>query len=164
MPSDVVEVDGKHILTRKYHRGRVLVSQSVWVVGAICRRTKRVSLKIVRKKDAASLTKFVTENIAWNKTIITDMVQGYNDVKYNNFEHLEINQSINFVGPFNKEIHTNTIERAWRSLKEYMPTSLKASGYDEYVRSFLFNKELQKNAELDKFEFVLVMIGKFFHY
>jgi phenylalanyl-tRNA synthetase beta subunit len=77
---------------------------------------------------------------------------------------LKINQSINFVDPFNKEIHTNNIERAWRSLKEYMPTSLKGSGYDEYVKSFLFNKELQKKAELDELEFVVVMTMKFFHY
>jgi hypothetical protein len=44
-----------------------------------------------------------------------------------------------------------------------MPTSLKAFGYDVYVDSFLFNKELEKNAELYKFEFVLVLIQKLFH-
>jgi hypothetical protein len=92
------------------------------------------------------------------------MWRGYNDVKNNNFGHLKINHSINFSDPFNIDIHTSTIERAWRGLKEYMPTSLKASGYDEYVKSYLFNKELQKNAKVDKFKFVLVMIRKFFHY
>jgi hypothetical protein len=87
----------------------VLVNQSVWVVGAICKRTKRVALKIVRKMDAVSLTEFVTENIAPGSTIITDMWRGYNDVKNNNFEHLKVNHSIEFVDPFNKEIHTNSI-------------------------------------------------------
>jgi hypothetical protein len=48
----------------KYHRGRVLVSQPVWVVCAFCRRIKLVALKIFRKRDEASYTKFVTENIA----------------------------------------------------------------------------------------------------
>jgi hypothetical protein len=62
--SVVVEVDETQIFTRKYHRRRALVSQSVWVVGAICRRTIRPVLKIGRKRYAVSLTKFVTENIA----------------------------------------------------------------------------------------------------
>jgi hypothetical protein len=71
-PSDVIEVEETHIFTRKYHRGRVLVSQTVRGVGVICRITKRVALRIVRKRDAASLTKSVTANISPGSTIITD--------------------------------------------------------------------------------------------
>jgi hypothetical protein len=132
------------------------------VVGAICRRTKRVPLKIVRKRNAESLTSFVTTNIAPGTTIVTDMWRGYNDVKNNNFEHLKINHSINFVDPINKEIHTNTIERAWRSVKEYIPNSIKASAYSECVQSDLFEKELAKNPELCKFDSVVSMIRMFF--
>jgi hypothetical protein len=81
----------------------------VWVFGAICRRSKRVALKTVRKRSAESLPAFVKTNIAPGTTIVTDMWRGYNNLKNNNFEHLKVNLSIYFVDPVNKEIHTNAI-------------------------------------------------------
>jgi hypothetical protein len=45
------------------------------------------------------------------------MWRGYNEGKNNNFARLKINHNINFVNPINKDIHKNTIERAWGSKK-----------------------------------------------
>ena len=158
----VVEVDETHIFTRKYHRGRVLASESVWVVGAICRQTKKVALRIVRRRNAEVLTRFVVECIAPGTTIITDMWRGYSNLEDNKFRHLKVNHSVNFVDPVDRRIHTNTIERCWRSLKEYIPKSIPESGYEEYVMSFLYKKELDKEKELDKFDFVVNMIREFY--
>jgi hypothetical protein len=55
---------------------------------------------------------------------------------------LKINHSINFSDPTNKEVYTNTIERACIGLKEYMPTSLKAYAYDEHFKCFYCTKNL----------------------
>jgi hypothetical protein len=73
------------------------------------------------------------------------MWRGYNFLQKDNFAHLKANHSVNSVDLFNKLIHTNTIERAWRSLKENIPKSIKASEYSEYVQAYLVEKELAKN-------------------
>jgi hypothetical protein len=91
-PNDFVEIYKTPIFTRKYHSGWVLVSRSVWGFGAIFRRTKRVALKIDRKRSAESLTAFVKANIDLGTTIVTDMWRGYNDSQNNKFAHLKVNQ------------------------------------------------------------------------
>jgi hypothetical protein len=71
-------------------------------------------------------------------------VRGFNYFKNNNFEHLTANHGINFVDPVNKETHTNTKERAFESLKEYIPKSLTPLAYSRYVKCYLFKRDLLK--------------------
>jgi transposase len=105
-PGKIVEVDETHIFSRKYHRGRMLVSESVWVVGAIWRSDKKGCLLIVRKRNAEVLITFFLQHILPGSTVITDMWRGYNCVSQFGYEHLKVNHSINFVDPIDRTIHT----------------------------------------------------------
>ncbi|KAM0688377.1 hypothetical protein COBT_000362 [Conglomerata obtusa] len=44
----VVEIDETHIVSRRDGRGRILRGEQVWVIGAICRETKMIRLKVVK--------------------------------------------------------------------------------------------------------------------
>jgi transposase len=125
-PGKIGEVNETHIFPRKYHLGWMLVSESVLAVGAIYRTDKKVCLRIARKRNAEVLNNFFLQDIMPGSTVITDMWRGYNGVSELGYEHLKLNHSLNFVGPIDRTIQTNTIERCWRSLKEYMPKSMSA--------------------------------------
>jgi hypothetical protein len=76
----IVEMDETHIFSRKYHRGRMLVSESVLVVGAICRTDKKDCLRIVRNSNAEVFNTGFLHNIMPGSTVITVMWRGYNGV------------------------------------------------------------------------------------
>ncbi len=44
----VVGIEETHIVSRRDGRGRILRGEQVWVIGAICRQTKMILLKIVK--------------------------------------------------------------------------------------------------------------------
>ena len=52
--------------------------------------------------------------------------------------HLYINHSLRFVSEINNEIHTNTIERSWRSLKLKIKKESPRIYLDTYLTHFLF--------------------------
>ena len=61
----------------------------------------------------------------------------YNLDKYG-YIHKTINHSQNFVDPFDDQIHTQTIENAWKHLKQTFPKNgtsdeLKESYVHEYI-------------------------------
>ena len=47
----VVEIDETHIVSRRDGRGRILRGEQVWVIGAICRQTKMIRLKVVKQRN-----------------------------------------------------------------------------------------------------------------
>jgi transposase len=108
-PGKIIEVDETQIFSRKYHRGRMLVSESIWFVGAICRSDKKFCLRIVRKRNAEVLNTFFLQNILPGSTVITDMWRVYNGVSEFGYENLKVNHPLNFVDPIDRTIHTNTI-------------------------------------------------------
>ncbi|KCZ79063.1 hypothetical protein H312_03553, partial [Anncaliia algerae PRA339] len=50
--------------------------------------------------------------------IITDCWKGYKDLNLFGFEHFRINHSYHFIDPTDKNIHTQKIERVWKSVKK----------------------------------------------
>jgi hypothetical protein len=61
----IVIVDETYIISRKYHRGRMLYSGSVWVFGAICRSDKNDCLRIVRNPKQKCLKPSFAEYPFW---------------------------------------------------------------------------------------------------
>ena len=100
-----------------------------WVVGGIVRNVfpRTFFLKIVENRCMETLTNVVINNVNENSIIITDKWGGYNDLVKNNYIHLKINHSKNFVDPFNPLIHRQNIENLWKQLRKFLSKSLRYS-------------------------------------
>ena len=96
-PGEIVEIDETKIGKRKYNRGRLV--EGTWVLGGICRNTKEVFMVTVATRDAATLLHENGQHVADGSTIHTDMWRAYANIsQQNNYTHLTVNHSINFVG------------------------------------------------------------------
>ncbi len=51
LTDSIIEIDETHIVSRRDGRGRILRGEQIWVIGAICRLTKLIRLKIVKKRN-----------------------------------------------------------------------------------------------------------------
>jgi hypothetical protein len=132
----IIEVDETLIFKRKNDRGRVLMSSRRYVVGALCRLTSEVRLKVVRRKEKRQLREFLLENVVSTSKVITDEWRGYIGIETLGFRHLTINHSRHFVDPNDRTIHTNGIERLWRSLKEALRNKITENNMEEKVLEF----------------------------
>ena len=117
-PGDIIKIDKSASGGRKYNRGRL--TKTRWVLGGICRRTKKCFLKVVDKRDANTLHSVILDNVEPGTTIVTDMWHGYNSLEQYGYTHLSVNHSLNFVCPRNSAVHTQTIESHWSKIKRDM--------------------------------------------
>lgn len=132
-----VEVDETYLCKRKYNVGRVLISQSVWVVGGICRENGKIFLRTVTRRNAENLTAILNECVEPGTTVITDCWRGYNRLTDNGFHHLTVNHKLNFVDPVNRDIHTQRIERLWKSVKSYIPKNVRRQYIQQHLSKFI---------------------------
>lgn len=120
-PGMVVEVDESVITKRKYNRGRII--PEVWVFGGVCRNTGQRFAKVVKNRTATTLEHYIFKHIQTGSEITSDGWRGYNCIDNMPFPHPYaahnvVNHSLNFVDPMNPAIHTQTVERMWRELKD----------------------------------------------
>lgn len=116
-------VDETFVFKRKYHVGRLLHAEQerIWVVCGICRETGEVFVVAVRDRSAATLREVLETYVAWGTRIITDCWHGYHNLQEFGFVNASVNQSENFVDRSDRSIHTNRIERQWRTLRTIVP-------------------------------------------
>lgn len=83
------------------------------VLGMIDRETKEVRLEICpnNKRDKDTFLGVIRKHVAAQTTIMTDCWKGYEGLDVNNFRHLTVNQSLNFIDPESGAC-TNLIENA----------------------------------------------------
>jgi len=141
-PGHIVEIDETKVSKRKYNRGRLLRHE--WIIGAFDRSTKRVKLAIVTGRDQVTINKFINDNIEPGSTLITEEWRRYSEYSTAGFWHVTINHSRYYVNPRDSSIHTNTIERLWRTLKERIPKNISMTRIAGRVKIFenLFNNEV----------------------
>jgi transposase-like protein len=139
-----VEIDETHLWTRKYHRGRALVHESLWVFGGICRETKEAFVTLVPDRSGATLWPIIRERIHQDSIILSDQARVYDNLhlaRRGGYEHYQVNHSQNFVDPNDHNIHTNTVERHWGLLKK----AVKGFGQDDdslglYLAEFVYRQ------------------------
>lgn len=161
-PGLTVEIDESHLIKRKYNVGRIPVSNAVWVVGGICRETGAVFLKTVRQRNRETLEELILEHVILGTKIITDCWRGYVNLNNLGFIHVTVNHSLNFVDPSDRTVHTQTIERVWRSLKSTIPVGCKNCKIDEYIGSFVFVNQFNVKNILGRFEYVCQVLAAVF--
>ena len=113
-----VEINESKFRKRKYNRGRVIEGQ--WVLGGICRETKEVFLTTVQSRDSDTLIPIIKRRIKAGTTIISDCWRSYDCLSEEDFKHLTVNHSLNFVNPDNGA-HTQNIENLWWQIKRKLP-------------------------------------------
>lgn len=162
-PRDVVEVDESHLFERKYHRGRIF-RRKIWVFGGISRLTRQMfAVKVVRR-NRRTIFPLMQEHIALNSVIFSDKWRAYRGcARRLGFRlHASVNHSRHFVGGlvflrnvpprlghprpiFNRvavKVHTNTLERSWRTLKEILRKTTSVDMVDNYIGYHLYRQNI----------------------
>ena len=135
-----IEVDETHLYTNKRRIGRRLEGEKWWMVGGICRETGEIFLKMTKVRSSRVLIEIIRANIEEGTRIITDGWRGYSTVSLYNYKHDIIIHEKAFVDSHDPSIHTNTIERLWRSVKEFLPRGLPCDTIEREMKHFIFRR------------------------
>ncbi len=84
------------------------------VLGALDRKKRKVRTKVIPDTSAPVLTEGVKEYVEPGSTVYTDAHKGYDALTDEDYEHLVINHSVEYV---NGKTHTQGIENFWSLLK-----------------------------------------------
>jgi transposase len=92
------------------------------IVGTVGRRTKQLRLRVVKRTDAATLSAHVERFTKRTAIVNTDDWQGYNDIPR---RRVRVNHRIkewarDDDGDGLREIHVNTIEGWWTSVRNFL--------------------------------------------
>lgn len=155
---EIIELDETHLYTRKYFVGRILKSEKWWLFGAISRSTGKINLKMTRTRDALNCCNFVRSSVNEGSIVITDYWRGYNKLSQIGYQHEKVNHSINFVDQERTWIHTQRIERLWRSIKEFIPKNTRFLDYERKIREFIIWKNFDIKKPNEKFLFMCYLI------
>ncbi|KFD63907.1 hypothetical protein M514_23898 [Trichuris suis] len=107
-PNCTVDVDETLYAKSKFHRGRRYPKQ--WVFGGVCRETGESFLVPVANRSSRTLIPLIRQYIRPGTTVMTDCWAGYRSLSREDYTHLRVNHSINFVHPDDPEVHTQTVE------------------------------------------------------
>ncbi|ODM88624.1 putative transposase-like protein [Orchesella cincta] len=139
-----VEIDETHIFKRKYHRGRQLAAEHVWVFGGICRESKEAFLQVVPDRTGQTLWPIIQQRIHPGTTIMTDSARVYaslHQASRGGFVHYAVNHRRNFVDPNDANIHTNTVERQWGLLKGMLTGCMDEERLEMYLGEYVYRRQ-----------------------
>lgn len=141
-PGMTVEVDESLVFKRKGNVGRMLANEisETWVFGGICRETGEAFVVPVENRDSTTLLREIQRNIAPGTRILSDCWKGYSNVSNYGYEHSRVNHSENFVNPQDPTVHTQKVERMWRTLKSIIPKGTSEDLKWTYLAEFVFKQ------------------------
>lgn len=117
-PGRIVEIIESKFWRSKYNVGRVVDGQ--WGYGGICRETRNLFLVPVANRTSDALLAVIKERIAPGSIIIFDCWKIYNCLSQEEYNHLTVNQTYQFIDP-DKLAELHNIERQWKEAKRKVP-------------------------------------------
>ena len=153
-PGIVVEIDETVIVKRKYHKGRLL--KEIWVFGGIERESKKcfaVELlagfnlaelprddRVKRlPRDTDTLLPIIQRFIRPGSIIYSDGWGAYHSLSNNGYTHKTVIHEENFIDPKDRNVHTQTVERMWKDLKEWcVRPGIKSIYIHQYISRWIF--------------------------
>ncbi|XP_076249183.1 uncharacterized protein LOC143188673 [Calliopsis andreniformis] len=137
-PGVIVEIDEAKIGHRKYNRGRII--EGNWIFRGIERDSKKCFLVPVPNRSQETLLDVIKKWILPGTTIISDCWTSYKCLENNNFQHLTVNHSLNFVNP-ETGAHTQNIERLWRDVRSSIPRyGARDYHMEGYIAEYIFKR------------------------
>jgi transposase-like protein len=118
----------------------------------------------VPDRTEATLMACIEQKIAPGTTILSDCWSGYNALAaHPDYEHWKVNHSLNFLNPEHQDVHTQTIERLWRSAKEKNKKQFGTSRkmLDSYLCEFMWRQDV-KRRNANPFNEILSHIAIYF--
>lgn len=149
----IIEIDESHLFKRKYNRGFILAYEHVWIFGMIDRSSKDVYCERVLRRDAETLFNVVFSHVLPGTIINCDGWRGYSNIG-RIFELNVVNHKYYFVDPEDSKIHTNNVERMWRSLKEDI-RGLNIEYLDYGLKVFMFKNNILKGNFMENMKILL---------
>ena len=95
-----------------------------------------VRLEKIIRRNADNISDFIQRNVQLGSLIISDQWRGYLRLNSLGYLNMTVNHSAFFVDPYNPLIHTNTIERLWRSLKTFIPKNTRLADLNRRLLLF----------------------------
>lgn len=163
----VVEIDETFIVKAKFHVGRELAKKQYWLFGGIERESgKRFVVPLIdenfdplpRSRDV--LIPLIQKYILPGSIIYSDCWSSYNKISDYGYVHGTVNHKLKFINPENTEIHTQTVERLWRDVKEYIKKpGIRPHFFKQYLARYLFIKSYSRRRA---FHYFLVEAAKLY--
>ena len=157
-PGKTVQIDETLMCHRKYHVGRIL--NQVWIFGGVCIEDHQFFCLVVPDRTSKTLKEEIMNHILPGTTIISDCWKGYDCLdSCNEFEHLTVDHSKNFVNPINGA-NTQTIERMWRELKKINKKyeGIPRNKINEHISEFIWRNNIINNS-YNKFQAAVALIA-----
>ena len=176
-PGIIVEIDETVIVKRKYNKGRAI--KEVWIFGGIERESGKcfviellVAFNIENlskderlkrlPRDKATLLPIIQKFIRPGSIIYSDGWGAYNCLSEYGYTHDTVIHKTNYVNPDNNVVHTQTIERMWKDLKEWISRpGMRPMYLQQYISRWLFARRRPKSRCLHDF---LVEAGKLYQH
>ena len=163
----LVEIDEACIYKIRRGRHGRLAHIVFWVFGLKCRSSKKVVIYPVLNRTRAQLFALIQKHVLPGTKIYSDRFSCH----WNNrrdppeshlvrlgYLHEGINHSREFVDALDSSIHTNTIERAWRSLKLKFRNYKPRKYIKELISEFIFESLVKKE---NRYYFILYLLNKY---
>lgn len=119
----------------------------IWVFGLKCRTTKKFVLIPLRFRTRGIIVQLILKHVAHGAWVYTDCWSAYINNRSREsylepwgYVHFYVNHSRHFVNPVIPSIHTNTIERLWRTTREFTRQNQPRAYFDEHLAIFYWNK------------------------
>lgn len=136
-----IEADETYMTRRHANRGRRVRRRSRWIFTMVERGTGRSYLKIVRRRDAATLLAIILRHVRPFTDINTDSWRSYRVLaRFPMFRHRFVNHNQNFVDPADRNLHTQTIENKNGQWKEHVRIKHGISDYSihDHLNEFMW--------------------------
>jgi transposase-like protein len=118
-PGLTVEADETFLSRRHGRRGRRVRRRPKWIFAIVERGSGHSYLRIVRRRNAATLMPILLRHVRYWSTVNTDEWRSYRRLQRTRlFRHRAVNHGLNFVDPADPENHTQTIENKNGQLKD----------------------------------------------
>jgi len=168
-----VEIDEMYVVAKRRGRFGRLPKEGTIIFGMISRDTKQVYLTSISDTSKISIHPIIIDKLDTDNVdkLISDSYSTYINNRSNpkqsqlsgyGFNHQVINHSEAFVDPLDNSIHTNNIERVWRSFRKLIGRTrrpIKERNINKYISTYMFQQNIPYEMKLDFFIDVLHYIN-----
>ena len=135
----IIDIDETFFVKHKYRR----LLRQVWIFGGIEWVSKKKFIIPLHEegqdRSVNTLIPLIKEYILPGSIIISDGWAAYSSLSEEGYTHKVVNHSETFVDTEDRVIHTQTIERLWRDLTEWVKRpGLKTNYFEQYFSRYLF--------------------------